>query len=722
MTLRHFGISWVKCDDFFKEIGALRATTANRWANTFLSGSFDKFINEGRGGKHISSFYDVFPDIELLAKNYSVQRCAAKAADFDAFELAKFIDEQFYMLTSIKKDSNDSLIRSVKSCRLDLRRWGARFESNSQRPYFEGHKRQDVVQHLTTFLQHFLPRKDSYYLISEGAQPKWQIPTVGTPTILIFRDESTFRSGEVSAKRWLYDDQVPFYSKGRELDEEQHIDYIERSASASMHVGFDAYFDNATILTQFERLFKLLEFKECFNNHKIEIIVDNARTHSARNYNLSDFGKGISTRCPVDRLQWVDDKGATQSLSCYFQQGSNRGKSKGLFEIAVELNYNPSPKLKLSELRQLLAHHPAFQNIRWSCCNPLSTQDDIAAALVKAGIAIFAWKGETEEEKLWCIDQTIYFADGEPLNAILDDGCNLTRVVHEKYLHLTDAIHGCSEETTAGITKLRKLLKNKKLNVPAINVNDSVTKSKFDNNYGCGESLVDGIKRATDTMIGGKTVVVIGYGNVGKGCAKTLRGHGAKVIITEVDPICALQAAMDGYQVTTIAEACKIGQIFVTATGSTELIRGEHIMKMRDMAILCNIGSGQTEIDVVWLKANAIKIENVKPQVDIYHLPNGRAIILPADGRVINLSCAHGNPSFVMSNSFSNQILAQIELFTKKGQYPIGIHILPKTLDEEVAMAHLEYLGIKLDKLTPTQSAYIDVHPDGPFKPIYYRY
>ncbi|CAF3744453.1 unnamed protein product, partial [Rotaria sordida] len=240
--------------------------------------------------------------------------------------------------------------------------------------------------------------------------------------------------------------------------------------------------------------------------------------------------------------------------------------------------------------------------IRWSCCNPLSTQDHIAAALVKAGIAIFAWKGETEEEKLWCIDQTIYFANGEPLNAILDDGCNLTRIVHEKYLHLTHAIHGCSEETTAGITKLRKLLKSKKLSIPVINVNDSVTKSKFDNNYGCGESLVDGIKRATDTMIGGKTAVIIGYGNVGKGCAKTLSGHGAKVIITEIDPICALQAAMDGYQVTTIAEACKIGHIFVTATGSTELIRGEHIMEMRDMAILCNIGSGQTEIDVVWLK------------------------------------------------------------------------------------------------------------------------
>ncbi|CAF3826695.1 unnamed protein product [Rotaria sordida] len=360
--------------------------------------------------------------------------------------------------------------------------------------------------------------------------------------------------------------------------------------------------------------------------------------------------------------------------------------------------------------------------VQWSSCNPLSTQDHVAAALVKTGIPIYAWKGETEEEKLWCIDQTIYFADGQPLNAILDDGCNLARIIHEKYPHLTSLIHGSSEETTAGITKLRKLFKHKKLKVPVINVNDSVTKSKFDNNYGCGESLIDGIKRATDVMIGGKIVVVIGYGNVGKGCAKVLSGYGARVIVTEIDPICALQAVMDGYQVTTMAEACKIGQIFVSATGSTGLIRGEHMMEMRDMAILCNIGSGQTEIDVVWLKANAVKIEHIKPQVDIYHLPSGRAIILPADGRVVNLSCAHGNPSFVMSNSFSNQILAQIQLFTNKGQYPIGIHTLPKTLDEEVALAHLDYLGVKLEKLTETQSAYLDLHPNGPFKPEYYRY
>ncbi|CAF4655587.1 unnamed protein product, partial [Rotaria sp. Silwood2] len=275
--------------------------------------------------------------------------------------------------------------------------------------------------------------------------------------------------------------------------------------------------------------------------------------------------------------------------------------------------------------------------VQWSSCNPLSTQDHVAAALVKTGIAIYAWKGETEEEKLWCIDQTIYFPDGQPLNAILDDGCNLARIIHEKYPHLTSMIHGSSEETTAGITKLRKLFKNKKLKVPVINVNDSVTKSKFDNNYGCGESLIDGIKRATDVMIGGKVTVIIGYGNVGKGCAKALSSYGARVIITEIDPICALQAVMDGYQVTTMAEACKIGQIFVSATGSTGLIRGEHMMEMRDMAILCNIGSGQTEIDVVWLKANAVKIEYIKPQVDIYHLPSGRAIILPADGRVVNL-------------------------------------------------------------------------------------
>ncbi|UJR12571.1 hypothetical protein I4U23_016747 [Adineta vaga] len=360
--------------------------------------------------------------------------------------------------------------------------------------------------------------------------------------------------------------------------------------------------------------------------------------------------------------------------------------------------------------------------IQWSSCNPLSTQDEVAAALVKAGVSIYGWKGETDKEKLWCIDQTIYFPDGQPLNAILDDGCNLVRIIHEKYSHLTSVIHGSSEETTAGVTKLRKLLKNKKLKVPVINVNESVTKSKFDNNYGCGEGLIDGIKRATDIMIGGKTVVIIGYGNVGKGCAKAFLGFGARVIITEVDPICALQAAMDGHQVTTMDEACKIGHIFVTATGSTGLIRAEHIMEMRDLAILCNIGSGQTEIDVAWIKANAVKVENIKPQVDVYHLSNGRAVIVPADGRVMNLSCAHGNPSFVMSNSFCNQILAQIELFTKKGQYSIGIHTLPKTLDEQVAAAHLDHLGVRLDRLTNEQSAYVDIQLDGPYKPLHYRY
>ncbi|CAF1537351.1 unnamed protein product [Adineta ricciae] len=375
MSLRHFDVSWVKCDDFFKNTGALATKTANKWANIFLSGSFDEFLSEGRGGEHVPSFYDVCPDIELSAKNYSIQRCAAKAADFDAFELAKFIDEQFYMLTGIKKDSNDSLIRTVQSCRLDLRRWSAHFKSNSQRPYFEGHERQDVVRHRTKFLQHFLSTKDSYYLISEGAQSKWEIPKVRTPTILIFHDESTFRSGEVSAICWLYGDHTPFYSKGRvqlnikeqkqypELDEEQDIDYIERSTSASIHVTSDAYFDNSTTLTQSERLFQLLEFKECFKNHEIEIIVDNATTHSARPYHLLDFGKGVSTRCPVDELQWIDSKGVIKSLPCYIQQGSDRGKSKGLFKIAVELNCNPSPKATLSELHQLLANHPAFQNV-----------------------------------------------------------------------------------------------------------------------------------------------------------------------------------------------------------------------------------------------------------------------------------------------------------------------------------------------------------------------
>ncbi|CAF1525964.1 unnamed protein product [Adineta steineri] len=397
MTLRYFDIKWLECDEFFKKIGALTIKTASKWANIFLSSSFDEFISEDRGGRHVSSFYDAFPDIELSAKSYSVERCAAKAASFDAFQLAKFINEQFYILTSSKQDSNDSLIRSVQSCRLDLRRWGARFESNSQRPYFEGHERQDVVQHRTDFLQHFLPRKNLYYLISEGTKPKWQIPTVKRPVILIFHDESTFRSGEVSAKRWLYENRAPFYSKGRgrskmlsdfitmhpcgpffqispaeydkalekypELDDEQDVDYIERSASASILVGYDAYFDNATILTQFERFFKLLKFKTCFKSHDIEIIVDNARTHSARAYNLLDFGKGISTSCPVDQLKWVDVNGVIQSLSCYFPQGPNRGRSKGLYVIAVELKCNPSPKAKLNDLRQLLARHPAFQNV-----------------------------------------------------------------------------------------------------------------------------------------------------------------------------------------------------------------------------------------------------------------------------------------------------------------------------------------------------------------------
>ncbi|CAF1516535.1 unnamed protein product [Adineta steineri] len=397
MTLRYFNIKWLESDEFFKKIGALGIKAADKWANIFLSSDFDEFISEDRGGKHISSFYDTFPDIELSAKSYSIERCAAKAASFDAFQLAKFINEQFYILTDIKQDSNDSLIRSISSCRLDLRRWGARFESNSQRPYFEGHERQDVVQHRTDFLQHFLPRKNLYYTISEGTKPKWQIPTVKRPVILIFHDESTFRSGEVAAKRWLYEEQAPFYSKGRgrsimlseflimhplgpffqlssseydkalekypELDDEQDINYTERSASASIQVGYDAYFDNASILTQFERFFKLLKFKTSFKNHDIEIIVDNARTHSARAYTLSNFGKGISTSCPVDKLQWVDNNGVTQSLSCYFQQGPNRGKSKGLYEIAVELKCNPSSKAKLNDLRQLLAHHPAFQNV-----------------------------------------------------------------------------------------------------------------------------------------------------------------------------------------------------------------------------------------------------------------------------------------------------------------------------------------------------------------------
>lgn len=360
--------------------------------------------------------------------------------------------------------------------------------------------------------------------------------------------------------------------------------------------------------------------------------------------------------------------------------------------------------------------------VQWSSCNIYSTQDHAAAAIAATGVPVYAWKGETEEEYTWCIDQTIIFPDGKPLNMILDDGGDLTVLVHEKYPDLLPGIFGVSEETTTGVHHLNRMFETGKLKMPAINVNDSVTKSKFDNLYGIRESLVDGIKRATDVMLAGKVCVVAGYGDVGKGSAHALRAFGARVIVTEIDPINALQAAMEGYEVTTMEEAAPRASIFVTTTGCKDVIRGEHMLAMPDDSIVCNVGHFDVEIDVKWIHTNAQKSDNIKPQVDRYLLPSGRHIILLAQGRLCNLGCAMGHPSFVMSNSFTNQVLAQIELFAKKGQYPIGVHLLPKKLDEEVATLHLAKLGVKLTKLTPEQAEYINVKVEGPFKPEIYRY
>jgi adenosylhomocysteinase len=360
--------------------------------------------------------------------------------------------------------------------------------------------------------------------------------------------------------------------------------------------------------------------------------------------------------------------------------------------------------------------------VQWSSCNIFSTQDNAAAAIAATGVPVYAWKGETEEEYSWCIEQTLIFKDDQPLNMILDDGGDLTNLVHDKYPELLAGIRGLSEETTTGVHNLAKMHKAGKLKVPAFNVNDSVTKSKFDNLYGCRESLTDGLKRATDVMLAGKTCLVVGFGDVGKGSAQSLRAFGARVIVSEVDPICALQAVMEGYEVTTVDEAIPLSQIVVTCTGCKDIITGKHFLQLKEDAIVCNIGHFDCEIDVKWLQENSTEKVVVKPQVDRYTLPNGRHVILLAEGRLVNLGCAHGHPSFVMSNSFSNQVLAQLELWTKPGQYEIGIHFLPKKLDEEVAALHLEHLGVKLSKLTPEQSAYLGVPQDGPYKPDHYRY
>jgi adenosylhomocysteinase len=362
--------------------------------------------------------------------------------------------------------------------------------------------------------------------------------------------------------------------------------------------------------------------------------------------------------------------------------------------------------------------------VRWSSCNIFSTQDHAAAAIAAVGIPVFAWKGETEEEYWWCVEQTVRWPDGSPPNLLLDDGGDLTIVMHRDHGKTLEQCRGVSEETTTGVHRLYQMAERGELKVPAINVNDSVTKSKFDNLYGCRESLADGIKRATDVMVAGKNVVIAGYGDVGKGCAQSMRGFGARVIITEIDPICALQAAMEGYEVTTMDEAAKLGDIFVTATGCMSVITKEHMESMKDEAIVCNIGHFDSEVEIGRLESDP-KIEeiNIKPQVDRFVFPDGHAIIMLARGRLVNLGCATGHPSFVMSTSFTNQVLAQLALWTEPGKYERGkVYVLPKKLDEEVARLHLAKLGAKLTTLTKEQSEYLGVPVGGPFKPEAYRY
>jgi len=358
--------------------------------------------------------------------------------------------------------------------------------------------------------------------------------------------------------------------------------------------------------------------------------------------------------------------------------------------------------------------------IRWSSCNIFSTQDHAAAAMAAANIPTFAWKGENEEEFWWCIDQTIFGPDGWRPNMLLDDGGDLTLVMHEKHQDLMKEVRGISEETTTGVHRLDEMMRNGTLLAPAFNVNDSVTKSKFDNLYGCRESLIDGIKRATDVMVAGKIAVICGYGDVGKGCAQALRGMGATVWVTEIDPICALQAAMEGYRVVTMDEAAPRGNIFVTATGNVGVISRSHMEQMPDQAIVCNIGHFDSEIDIAGIRD--LTWENIKPQVDHVIFPDNKRIIVLAEGRLVNLGCATGHPSFVMSNSFSNQVLAQIELWQNQGKYENKVYFLPKHLDEMVARLHLKKIGANLTTLSKKQADYIGVDVNGPYKPEYYRY
>ncbi len=403
--------------------------------------------------------------------------------------------------------------------------------------------------------------------------------------------------------------------------------------------------------------------------------------------------------------------------------------------MALRRKYGPSKPLRGARIAGCL--HMTIQTavlietlrelgaeVTWSSCNKFSTQDHAAAAIAATGVPVYAWKGETDEEYDWCLEQTLIFPDGQPLNMIVDDGGDLTIAVHaEKYADIVGGVKGLSEETTTGVHRLYQMFDRGELKIPAINVNDSVTKSKFDNLYGCRESLADGIKRATDVMVAGKVVVVAGYGDVGKGCAHSMRSYGARVLITEIDPICALQAAMEGFEVTTMDDAAERGNIFVTTTGCCDIISAEQMSRMKNDAIVCNIGHFDCEIDVAGLGAYpGIKKTQIKPLVDRYTFPGGNSILLLAEGRLVNLGCATGHPSFVMSNSFTNQVLAQIALWTAEEKYPIGVHLLPKKLDEEVARLHLDQLGVKLTTLTEKQAKYLGVPVEGPFKPEIYRY
>ena len=427
----------------------------------------------------------------------------------------------------------------------------------------------------------------------------------------------------------------------------------------------------------------------------------------------------------------ADFKVADMGLAAWGRKEINIAETEMPGLMAIREKYSANKPLKGARIAGCL--HMTIQTavlmetlidlgaeVRWSSCNIFSTQDHAAAAMAAANIPTFAWKGETEEEFWWCIDQTIFGPDDWRPNMLLDDGGDLTVIMHEKYPELMKDVRGISEETTTGVHRLNEMMQSGTLLAPAFNVNDSVTKSKFDNLYGCRESLIDGIKRATDVMVAGKIAVVCGYGDVGKGCAQALRGMGATVLVTEIDPICALQAAMEGYRVVTMDQAAPVGNIFVTCTGNLEVISRKHMEQMPDQAIVCNIGHFDSEIDIAGIRD--LPWENIKPQVDHVIFPDNKRIIVLAEGRLVNLGCATGHPSFVMSNSFSNQVLAQIELWQNQGKYENKVYFLPKNLDEMVARLHLKKIGANLTTLSKEQADYIGVKVDGPYKPEYYRY